>query len=84
MSSFPAVGLKYSFRWAQSVVKKVEKAFPRATKQYCEFTGMTTRSLALELARGSPEWRQAKRLIHLLGKGRTDAMAAILIGQAKK
>lgn len=84
MSSFPAPGLKYSFYWALNVVKKVEKAFPRATKQYCEFTGMTTRTLALELARGSPEWREAKRLIHLLGKGRTDAMAAIVVGQARK
>jgi len=79
-----ACGYKYSYYWARNIVRKVEKAFPRATKQYCEFTGMTPELLARELARGSPEWREAKRLIHLLGKGRTDAMASIVVGQAKK
>ena len=83
MSSYPAERLKYSLNWAHSIVRKLEKAFPRATKQYCEFTGMTTRSLALELARGSPEWRTAKRLIHLLGKTKSDAAAAIVVGQTK-
>lgn len=83
MSPYPSGKLLYNLNWAYSIVRRVEKAFPRATKQYCEFTGMTIRSLALELARGSPEWRQAKRLIHLLGKTKSDAAAAIVIGQAK-
>lgn len=83
MASNPSKGLRYSYYWARNVVRKVEKAFPRATKQYCEFTGMTPELLATELARGSPEWREAKRLIHLLGKGHSDAMAAILVGHAR-
>lgn len=57
---------KYSFSWAESVVNKLRKAYPRATEDVMRILDITARNMAAFLAVGDPVFVDIRNLVHFL------------------
>lgn len=60
----PALKLKYSLTWANSVVGQLHQKYTRATETVCELLGINLHYLAVFLAIGDNVFPQIRGLIH--------------------
>lgn len=57
---------KYSFSWADGVVKKLTESYPRATEISWRMLGITHRDAVKFLAFGDPVFADLRNLIHFV------------------